>query len=87
MVTCQIPSVYVAWKCSKSLCWWVCKPILVLALVQTRILDLDLDHAEQFPFPLGLYESLKDIGPSVLPASAEQLTRHIQDPGLGWWET
>ena len=36
--------------------WWVCKPILVLlALVQTGILDLDLDQAEQFPFPLGLY--------------------------------
>ena len=78
MVTCQIPSVYVAWKWSKSLGgwvseWWMCKPILLLALDQTRILDFDLDHAEQFPFPLGLFDSLKDIGPSVLRAPEEQL--------------
>ena len=69
-MTCQIPSVYVAWKWSKSLCGWVCKPILVLALVQTRILDLDLDHAEQFPFPLGLYDILKGILFSVSAISS-----------------
>ena len=41
--------------------WWVCKPILVLALDQPKILDFDLDHAEQFPFPLGLYDIIKSI--------------------------
>jgi hypothetical protein len=39
----------------------VCKPILVLDLVQTGIWDLDLDQAEQFPFPLGLYDIIKGI--------------------------